>query len=171
MSRNRRKQRLLRRYSLSLFDDRIIHLYPETLFNLFFFSVNGRRFGNDSCSGVPRCFTLSPVYHGPDDECTRQKPHKRLVNTNHRIPSLLPSHVPSRRVKLLLSVCLRLGLDIGGESSLRPPASPLLPSFPFSSLLLFDLLKPLSAASLLPHTSRMQDLCLCGCVCVLSRGV
>lgn len=137
----------------------------------FFFSVNGRRFGNDSCSGVPRCFTLSPVYHGPDDECTRQKPHKRLVNSNHRIPSLLPSHVPSRRVKLLLSVCLRLGLDIGGESSLRPPASPLLPSFPFSSLLLFDLLKPLSAASLLPHTSRMQDLCLCGCVCVLSRGV
>lgn len=88
-----------------------------------------------------------------------------IIVSRHSSPPMFPPGAS----KLLLSVCLRLGLDIGGESSLRPPASPLLPSFPFSSLLLFDLLKPLSAASLLPHTSRMQDLCLCGCVCVLSR--
>ena len=132
MSRNHRKQQILSRYSSSVFDDRRIHLYPDTLFNLFFsFSVNGRRFGNDSCSCVPCCFTMSPVYHGPDDECTRQKPHKRLVATNHRIPSLLPSHVPSQRVKSFVK-CLSSSRPRHRQWVIPPPtclSSPPLFSF------------------------------------------
>lgn len=113
------------------------------------------------------------MYHGPDDECTRQKSHKRLVATYHRKtpPHSSPPMFPPSVLKVLLSVCLRLlGLGIGGESSLRPPASPPLLPFFFSFLLfpLFDLRKPPSfihsASSLLPHTLRVQDLCLCVCV-------
>lgn len=131
--------------------------------------MNEQCFRNDSASCFLCCFTLSPVYHGPDDECTRQKPHKRLVATHHRIPHSSPPMFPSQRVKVLLSVRLLLGLGFASESSLRPPASPpILPSFLSSSLLFFDLLKPPSfihsAASLLPHTSRIQDLCVCVCV-------
>lgn len=80
----------------------------------------------------------------------------------------LPCFPPSV-LKVLLSVRLLLGLGFASESSLRPPASPpILPSFLSSFLLFFDLLKPPSfihsAASLLPHTSRIQDLCVCVCV-------
>lgn len=135
----------------------------------FFFSVNGRRFGNDSCSGVPRCFTLSPVYHGPDDECTRQKPHKRLVNTNHRIPSLLPSHVPSRRVKTFVK-CLSSSRPRHRRWVIPPPTC--LSSPPLFSFLLSSFLISLNLSLLHPssHTLRGCRICVCVvvCVCVVS---
>ncbi|GAA6230398.1 uncharacterized [Lates japonicus] len=122
-------------------------------------------FGNDSASCfLCCCFTLLPVYHGPDDECTRQKPHKRLVATNHRIPLSSPPMFPPSVLKVL-SVCLCLGLGTSGESSLRPPASPpLLPAFLSSSLLFFDLLKP---SSLYPSSHTLSGYKICVCVCVV----
>lgn len=116
--------------------------------------VNGRRFGNDSAS------CSSPVYHGPDDECTRQKPHKRLVATNRRIPHAPPPVFPPSVWKVLWSVCLRLGLDISSESSLRPPAFPPLSSF---SSPLFDLLKP---RSFIHSAAPPPSYTLAGCVYV-----
>lgn len=78
----------------------------------------------------------------------------------------LPPPFPPSMLNVLLSVRLRLGLSSSSESSLLPPVSP--PSFLSSSLLFFDLLKPPSsihsALDLHPHTSKVQDLCLCWAV-------
>lgn len=125
--------------------------------------MNGQHFGNDSASCFLCCLTLLPVYHGRDDECTRQKPHKRLVATNHRISHSLPPMFPPSMLKVLLSVCLHLGLSISSESSLRPPASlPLLPYFLSSFLISLNLTSSTSLLQpFLPHTWRVRDLCSC----------
>lgn len=106
------------------------------------------------------------VYRGCDDECTRQKPHKGLVASNHRLPPFSPPRFPPRLLKVLFSVCLLLGLDISSESSHRPLASPSPPLFSFLLSPLLDLnTSPPFHLLCIPPPTCCEDVYLCVCVC------
>lgn len=134
--------------------------------NFFVVFLNGRHFGDDSASCFLCFFTVFPVYHSSDVECTRQHPYKGLIPSNHRILLSLPPMLPPSMLEVLLSVFF-----LGSASAVSHPSShlPLPPLFFFFHSPLLISLTPApnhSAAFLRLHTLSLQDLCLHVSCCV-----